>query len=124
MPLKPFPSSLSRVSGVSLSLRRVISAVSSAAVIMVIEVTSLAVTPMPVIVVPAVAVALISAMIVVIVLVRVAMTTLAGPILLPAVCRTAQLLHALLETSIELEQMLHLNLPHVVHHGLSLQTVR
>lgn len=81
---------------------------SSAAVIMVIEVSSLALAPMPVIAVPAVALPLI----VVIVLVKVAMTTLAGRITL---CRTARLLHALLETSIVLEQLLHLNLPHVVH---------
>lgn len=95
---------------------------SSAAVIMVIEVTS----PMPVIAVPAVAVTLISAVMVVVVLVRVAMTALAGAILLPVITvwRTAQLLHALLETSTELETLLHLNLPHVVHQGLSLQTVR
>lgn len=99
---------------------------SSAAVIMVIEVPSLAVAPMPVIAVPAVPVPLISAVMAVIVLVRVAVTTLSGPILLPVitVCRTAQLLHALLETSIELEQLLHLNLPYVVHHGLPLKTVR
>lgn len=123
MLLKVFPSSLSRVSP---SFRRVISVVSSTAVIMVIEVTSLVVTPMPVIAVPAVALPLISAMMVVIVLVKVAMTTLAGPILLPLItlCRTARLLHALLDTSIELEQLLHLNLPHVVHHCLSLQIVR
>lgn len=121
MLLKGFPSSLSRVSP---SFRRVISVVSSAAVIMVIEVTSLAVASMPVIAVPAAALPLISAMMVVIVLVKVAMTTLAGPILLITLCRTAQLLHALLETYIVLEQLLHLNLPHVVHHRLSLQTVR
>ncbi len=114
MLLKGFPPSLSRVSP---SFRRVISVVSSAAVIMVIEVTSLAVASMPVIAVPAVAWPLISAMMVVIVLVKVAMTTLAGLILLQVItlCRTAQLLHALLETYIVLEQLLHLNLPHVVH---------
>lgn len=90
---------------------------SSAAVIVMMKVTPRAITPMPVVVVPIVSVALISAMMVVIVLVRVALTALARPILLPGVTvrSTPELLHALLESSIELLQLLHLNLPHVVH---------
>lgn len=100
---------------------------SSASVVVLMKVAPLAIAPMAVVVVPAVSVPLITAAMVVIVLVGVALTTLTRPLRLPGVTVSSapELLQALLEGSIELLQLLlHLNLPHVVHHRLSLQTVR